>query len=128
MEHTIQRKLKNIREQCDNKLIQRVIDDALDHGDEAKVYLDNVRRSGCQSGTVSGLVYYCDTHRFFDEYYNEIEDAFYEYSEDVGEQPKIVGDIKNWFAWFGYEWAVGEVLRKMEEYDPSEYDDVDDNN
>jgi hypothetical protein len=126
MEHTFEKKLENIKSICVNDLIERVIDDALDHGEDAQ-WLEDVRQYGCQSGSVSGLIYYTDTAKFFEEFYDEIQDAFFDYSESIGEQPKIQnGDIKNWFAWFGYEWAVGQVLDRLENYKTADYDEEED--
>ncbi|OME54014.1 hypothetical protein BSK59_15650 [Paenibacillus odorifer] len=126
MEHTIVKKLENIKSVCGNELIERVINDALDRDDKdyMQSWLEDVRQYGCQSGCVSGLIYYNDTEKFFDEYQEQIQDAFFEFSKQCGQQPIIKeGNIKNWFAWFGYEWAVGEVLSSLENYDPSEYNE-----
>lgn len=125
MEHTIVVKLENIKSKYDNELIQRVIEDALEHNEDAQSWLEDVRQYGCQSGSVSGLIYHSDTKEFFKEYAIEIGEAFFEYKEQFGEQPHIKTNINSfdWFAWFGYEWAVGEVLNKLENYDASEYHD-----
>ncbi|MGG0794814.1 hypothetical protein ABE137_12510 [Brevibacillus laterosporus] len=76
MEITITKKLEAIKSQSDNKLINRVIDDALNEGEDAQTWLEDVHTYGCVSGAVSGLVYYHDTHAFFLEYIEEIEKAF----------------------------------------------------
>lgn len=119
MEITIEKKLEAIKHESDNNLIKCVIDDALDmRGDEALTYLEDVRNYGCQSGMVSGLVYYHDTHEFFLEFVEEIQNAFFDYSKQAGEQPKIKPhDLRNWFAWFAYEWAVDQVMTKLENGD-----------
>lgn len=36
---------------------------------------------GCASGSVPDLVYYADTHAFFDRYYEEIEELRREFEE-----------------------------------------------
>ncbi|ALA47999.1 hypothetical protein SUNDANCE_183 [Brevibacillus phage Sundance] len=118
MEITITKKLEAIKSQSDNRLINRVIDDALNEGEDAQTWLEDVHTYGCVSGAVSGLVYYHDTHAFFLEYIEEIEKAFFEYIEQTSIQPKIPeGDIRNWFAWFGYECAVDQLLTKLENDD-----------
>ncbi|TVX86044.1 DUF7222 domain-containing protein [Paenibacillus agilis] len=124
MEHTIVTKLENIKSQCDNELIQRVIEDAIENNEDAQSWLEDVRQYGCQSGAVSGLIYHSDTKEFFKEYAVEIGEAFFESAELINIQ-RVKDSINSfdWFAWFGYEWAVGEVLSKLENYDASEYPD-----
>ena len=65
---------------------------------------------GCASGMVSSLIYYCDTHRFYDEYYDEIEDLRLEYEDNLGEPLKIKGDLKNFLAWFAFEETVYQLF------------------
>ncbi len=52
---------------------------------------------------VSSLIYYRDTHRFYDEYYDEIEDLRLEFEDNCGEPLKVKGDLKNFLAWFAFE-------------------------
>jgi hypothetical protein len=49
------------------------------------------------------LIYYKDTHIFYDKHYDEIEELREEYEEMVGEALKIQGDLKNFLAWFAFE-------------------------
>jgi len=49
------------------------------------------------------MVYYRDTHAFFDRHYDEIEDLRHYHEDDTGERLHPDGDLKNWFAWFAYE-------------------------
>jgi hypothetical protein len=63
---------------------------------------------------IPGLVYYTDTHKFFDKHYEEIEDLRYEYESDTGECLQANGDLKNWFAWFGYEETARKLAEELE--------------
>jgi hypothetical protein len=104
--------LKNIMKNTKNRIEKLVLEDAIACGDEAIIYLKNVVRNGCVSGTVSRLNYN-DTHKFFDEYYDEITEAVEEHELWFGEKPQYKGDMKNWFAWFAYEWNALKVLNKL---------------
>jgi hypothetical protein len=57
------------------------------------------------------LIYYKDTHEWFDTYYDEIMELVEEYEEMLGEKLNWEGDMKNWFAWFSFE----EATRKLYE-------------
>ncbi|EJW14064.1 hypothetical protein M5X00_26410 [Paenibacillus alvei] len=119
MKQTIVGKLENIKSKIDNELIKCVIEDALENNEDAQLWLEDVRQYGCQSGSVSGLIYHDDTKKFFKEYAVEIGEAFFEYKEEFGGCPPINDNINSfdWFAWFGYEWAVCKVLDKLENYE-----------
>jgi len=60
-----------------------VIEDALDYGyDEPQQFFEDLLQYGCQSGMVSSMIYYSDIYKFYDTYYNEIEDIRYELQEE----------------------------------------------
>jgi hypothetical protein len=110
------KKLEEMLESVESDIKRMVIYDALEHGEHGSInYLKDVVSHGCISGTVSGLVYYADTHKFFDTHYEEIMEAVDEYEESIGEKVRWEGDLKNWFAWFGYEWFAREILDELEE-------------
>ena len=66
-------------------------------------WLKGLLQHGCVSGWISELIYYTDTHAFYDRHYDEIEDMRMDYEDDLGEPLRINGDLKNRFAWFAYE-------------------------
>jgi len=82
---------------------------AMDSYDDIKDWFNDLLTHGCVSGMIGGLVYYCDTHKFYDTHYDEIEELRDEYEDSFGESLKVDGDLKNWFAWFAYE----ETARKL---------------
>ncbi len=50
-----------------------------------KDFFNDLLQHGCISGMVSELVYYRDTHAFFDRYYHEIEEVRESIEEALGE-------------------------------------------
>ncbi len=89
----------------------RIAQDALDHGEEAVIYLTDVCNHGCSGGTCSGLIYYTDTHAFYNEFADEIDDILEEYEQNTGQGFEFGGrDVRNTLAWLGYEEKVREVL------------------
>jgi len=88
----------------------KVAEEALEYsGGEPVSFFRNLLEHGCVSGMVSSLIYYVDTHNFFDEHYDSIEDLRIEHLEDCGEPLRIDGDLKNTLAWFAFE----ETARRM---------------
>jgi len=75
-------------------------------------FAKDVLQHGCQSGTVSELIYYKDTHKWYDEFYDEIEELREELENSLGEPLKVNGDLKNWYAWLGFE----ETTRKLYDF------------
>lgn len=81
-----------------------VAQEALDyHADNPAQMFADLMQCGCQSGLIGSLIYYRDTHSFFDCYYDEIEELREEYEDSLGEPLRINGDLKNWLAWFAFE-------------------------
>ncbi len=77
-----------------------------------KSFFQDLLSHGCISGMVGKLVYYYDTHKFFAQYYEEIEDLRYEYEQSTGESilQYANGDLKNWLAWFAFEETARNIL------------------
>lgn len=107
-------KLKELKTGTNSDLEIYIIDYILEeysNDDDIKDFFNDLFRSGCSSGMIGGLIYYKDTHRFYDEYYDEIEEMRLEWEESTGEKLYPDGDLKNWFAWFAFE----ETARKIAE-------------
>jgi hypothetical protein len=98
-----------------NALREYVIDYIKDgyQPQERAYFISDVLKSGCVSGVVRKLIYYTDTHAFFDRFYGEIEELRQEWEENTGEAIKIKNDLKNDLAWFGFEetiyWLANEL-------------------
>lgn len=91
-----------------------VLNDAKEHGDEFKSYLSDVADHGCEGGSCSNLIYTADCREFFDKHYEVIEELRQEWEENTGTSLIIKGDLKNFFAWFAYEYVARELLDELE--------------
>lgn len=117
----IRRQLKNIAQKSDNKLKQYVANYILDHIDDYEgtdtqkitSWFNNLFYGGCQSGFISELIYYSDTHAFFDKFYDDIEDMRVEYQENVGTSWLDDSDLKNQLAWFGFEQTAQQIANEL---------------
>jgi hypothetical protein len=76
-----------------------VAEEALEHEDP-QIFFKDLLQHGCISGMVGKLIYYKDTHAFYDKFYAEIETLREEYEESTGESLPIKNDLKNFLAWF----------------------------
>lgn len=89
-------------------------------------YLNDLTQHGCQSGMVSGLIYYCDTNKFFNDHEDEIEDLITENMDMMGvdTRPAFIDSLngsaenmtqeKNLLVWFAYEEVARSVLQELE--------------
>ncbi len=101
--------------QKDGNIRSCLAEDALNSIDPV-MYLEDVVQFGCRSGVASRMVYYGDTHEFFDQYYHEIEDLLYQYKNQLGFIPCIQGDLKNSLAWMAYEYSAQLLLEEIRQY------------
>jgi hypothetical protein len=116
---SIRMDLEERLENEDNLLIKYVIEDILQQdNDYIESYIEDVLKHGCVSGMVSSLIYYGDTHAFYDKYYDEIEDLRVEYLDEGFDLLANIGDkdLKNHLAWFGYEESLRKVADELEVY------------
>lgn len=88
--------------------------DQLNNYNDIKAWFSDLLQHGCISGMVGGLVYYIDTHAFYDYHYEEIENLRYEYEEMTGEALNPENDLKNWYAWFAYEETARKLVDELE--------------
>ncbi len=103
-------KLNDIIESEPSSIKAQVAQEALDYSSEnIETFFLDLLQHGCQSGMIPSLIYYVDTHKFFDTHYGEIEELRYEFEEMLGESLKPNGDLKNWYAWLAFE----ETARKL---------------
>ena len=87
---------------------ESILDKVVDYGGDDKAVrsvISDINEHGCVSGIISELIYYTDTHKFYDKYYEDIENLVSEWESNTGERvmPKSGEDRKNFYAWFGYE-------------------------
>ncbi|KAA6475743.1 DUF7222 domain-containing protein [Bacillus swezeyi] len=92
-----------------NKLEKHVMEIIEENG--GRKFAADVLTYGCVSVCVPNLVYYADTHKWFDKFYHEIMELVKKFEEMTGEKLHHTGDLKNWYAWFSFE----ETTRKLYE-------------
>ena len=104
--------IKELQRKYGNNTIEyAVLKESLDY-DNPKDFFTDLLQHGCSSGMGSCLIRYSDTHKFFDEHYNQIEKIRQDFEENIGPL-KIKDDLKNFLAWFAFE----ETARKLYESD-----------
>lgn len=96
------KQLQSIIDTKPNSLKAFVAQEALDYHDIQDFFSD-LQQYGCISGMIGSLIYYTDTHQFFDDFYYDIEQLREETEENLGEPIHIKGDLKNTLAWFAFE-------------------------
>ena len=106
----LRKKLVEIMQNHPDSLKSAVANEALDY-DDISCFFEDLQKYGCVSGMVTSLIYYSDTHSFFDKYYDEINELRTEFEESTGQPLSIESDLKNYLAWFAFE----EVARQMYE-------------
>ncbi len=113
---TIKEQLESMAKETDNELKKYVINYLLKNNEtdeEIKEDMEGLQNHGCQSGWVSGLVYFSETRAFYDIFYEDIEELREEWEDRIGEIIKINGDLKNFFAWFGFEQKASEIYSEL---------------
>ncbi|MGB1216038.1 MAG: DUF7222 domain-containing protein [Pikeienuella sp.] len=59
------------------------------------------------------MVYYSDTHAFFDKHYDEIEELRDDWEDSVGQPLAIKDDLKNFLAWFAFEEVAYQMAEEL---------------
>lgn len=101
-ENQLKSKLDNLHSVHAGTIKSCVIDEALEYC-SIKEFFSDLQTHGCRSGIVSSLIYYSDTHEFFDNHYDEIESIREEVEFELGEPLRLHGDLKNELAWIAFE-------------------------
>lgn len=75
-----------------------------------QAFLEDLNGSGCQGGMISGLIYYNQTHAFFDKYSDDIFELIDELEESFGQPIEVKDkDRKNFYAWLAYEETARQI-------------------
>lgn len=92
----------------------RIIDQVEDNA-SFKCFMSDLMQHGCISGMVTSLIYYKDTHDFYDSMYDDIETLRYDYEQETGCKIELPADqdLKNWFAWFAFEHTAQTLASKL---------------
>lgn len=109
---TLIKTLQEIANSHDNTIERYVAQEALDYRGDPEDFFKYVIQYGCNTGFVSGLIYYVDTHKFYDTHYDEIEDLRMDcdYILDTIKDR----DLKNTLAWFAFEQTAYNLANRLE--------------
>ena len=106
--------LETILKENLNTITAEVAQEALD-SEDPKAFFEDLLNNGCQSWMVSSLIYYKDTHAFYDTHYNEIEDIRWELEAEGVEIDITDQDLKNYFAWLAFEHVAYKIYYQLED-------------
>ena len=110
--------LKTMKANTNSELTKEVIDIILDEAgesdEEIMAYLENVTTYGCVNGTVSSLIYYCDTEAFFDRHADEIFELITDAKEEGALDLNNIELTRNELAWIAFELIAWEIRDELE--------------
>ena len=109
---SIIKKLNAIANEPADSLRKEVAKECFNH-ENIECFFSDLSHYGCASWMIGKLIYYKDTYAFYDKYYNEIEELREEYEQNTGMPIKIEGDLKNFFAWFGFEETAYQLADEL---------------
>lgn len=106
---TIENLINSLEGSIANLVLQDMFDKSNYTNQTNKEFVDSLKNSfsdllhyGSNNGSVARLIYYKDTHEFFDTHYDEIEKLRME-AREHGLEIEIKGDFQDFMARFGYE-------------------------
>ena len=95
---------------------------------EERFLISDVATHGCSGGTISELIYYYDTVKFYNDHEEEIWDELSELADDLGETiPFMISNFrgcknvsdpktfKNLLAWWICEYIAARILNERED-------------
>jgi len=95
-------------------ITEAVIQEALDYHDPESFFKDLLQH-WCGSWMVTSLIYYHDTHKFYEQHYDEIEELRTELDEQwLGVCPPSHSDLKNFLAWLWFEETARKIYCDLE--------------
>ena len=112
-EKKLKKLLRTIANEETPSIKREVAKEALSYGGGVESFFSDLLQHGCISGMVCSLVYYYDTHVFFNTHYREIEELRDEYEESTGEALNVQGDLMNFYAWFAFEETACKLACEM---------------
>jgi DNA-binding ferritin-like protein len=80
-----------------------------------KDFFEDLLQYWCVSWMVSSLIRYKDTHKFFDEHYDEIQEIREELHDQwVPVEIPTHTDLKNFLSWLSFEERAREIYYSLE--------------
>lgn len=85
-------------------------------------YIKDCAEHGCIGGSCNGLIYYNDTHKFYNDHADEIDEMLADIADEMGEEYNIrenmkrldQHDVRNFLAWLAYEVKAQEIMNELE--------------
>lgn len=111
-EKKLKKQLQSILQTKPGTVHATVAEEALDYH-QISHFFEDLAQHGCASGMVGSLIYYVDTHAFYDKHYQEIEELRHEYEDEFGQPITTDGDWKNHMAWFAFEWVAYQMYAAL---------------
>ena len=108
-------KLENLKEENPNTITAEVIKEALEYTDDYLWFFNDLMQYGCQSWMIWSLIYYKDTHTFYDKHYNEIENIRHQLKEEWIIENVPDWDLKNHYAWLAFEHVAYNIYNQLQE-------------
>lgn len=105
-------RLENIIQEKPNSIEASVAQEALAY-DNIPNFFTDLLSHGCISGMISSLIYYCQTHAFFDLHSDQIDELRYDYEEETGSKIDLGYDMKNTLAWFSFEQVAYHLANEI---------------
>ncbi len=104
----IRNKLIELSNSYYNDIASCVISEAMEY-DDPRNFFEDLAQHGCISGMISSLIYYSDTHKFYDTHYEEIEDVRKELNITIDPD----NDLKNHLAWMAFEYKANILVQEL---------------
>ena len=112
-EKKLVQRLREIADETTPSLRREVAEEVFSNSYEKVAdFFNDLLNYGCVSGMVGKLIYYHDTHSFFQTYYDEIDELRREF-EEQGVNLKPQGDLMNWYAWFAFEETARAIAQEL---------------
>jgi hypothetical protein len=105
--------LKKIIEADPHSLKGFVASEIIEH-DNIRGFFEDLSQHGCISGLVGSLIYYRQTHQFFDDHFDEINELRCRFEEQMGQPMNLGHDLKNNLAWFAFEQTAFDLASELE--------------
>lgn len=110
----IKEQIIEITKQPNNTIKKIVAQEALIYSSgDIRSFFSDLFNNGCISGMVGCLIYYKDTHKFFQDHYDEIERLRIDYELNTGITLEPKGDLINWYAWLAFEMTARELAAEL---------------
>lgn len=112
IEIKLRKQLTAILQNESESIRKYVAQEALDYY-SVEIFFKDILSNGCASGMIGSLIYYTQTHAFFDRFYDDIEEIRHYYKENMGIPLDLPNDLKNTLAWFAFEETAYQLAKEL---------------